>query len=72
MNTETIGINAGIVWRTLYENEKEMNLCELVETTQLNLVEVAAAIGWLSRENKITTKIINSECHYSVYKECYY
>lgn len=52
MKAENIGKNAGIVWRTLYHNETEMTFRELVQATQLSEIDVAAAIGWLSREYK--------------------
>lgn len=53
MNTETIGINAGLVWAALDQ-------AQTVDTKQLkkmckfkNEKELYAAIGWLAREGKL-------------------
>ena len=51
MNKEQIGENAGIVWRALHNNRCSWE--ELVTATGLNPLELAAAIGWLAREDKI-------------------
>mgnify|MGYP002508451514 CR=1 FL=1 len=51
MNKERIGENAGIVWRVLHNNKYSWE--ELVKATELNPLELAAAIGWLAREDKI-------------------
>lgn len=52
MDKNVIGMNAGIVWRTMtghycwtYEDLKEQ--------TELSDKELWAAIGWLARENQI-------------------
>lgn len=54
MNTETIGLNTGLVWTALNE-------AETVDTKQLkkmaklkNDKELYAALGWLAREGKLT------------------
>ena len=49
MNKERIGENAGIVWRVLHNNKYSWE--ELVKATELNPLELAAAIGWLARED---------------------
>ena len=53
MNTETIGISAGIVWSALAQ-------AQTVETKQLKKMckfktekELYAALGWLAREGKL-------------------
>ena len=46
------GKNAGIVWRALNEKGK-LGMRELSKATDLNMLEVNGAIGWLARENKI-------------------
>ena len=43
-----IGENAGKVWRFLYGSTNEIK-----EGTGLSDTELATAIGWLARENKI-------------------
>ncbi len=52
MNTETIGMNAGLVWNALNDAEA-MGLKQLKKVTKLKEKELYAAIGWLARENKI-------------------
>ena len=53
MENTRIGLNAGKVWRIL--NEKgELSMFELCRELGLTFEEVAGAIGWLARENKIS------------------
>ena len=53
MEKTKIGLNAGKVWRIL--NEKgELSMFELCRELGLTFEEVAVAIGWLARENKIS------------------
>ena len=53
MENTIIGLNAGKVWRIL--NEKgELSMFELCRELGLTFEEVAVAIGWLARENKIS------------------
>ena len=50
------GVNAGIVWEALNENGPS-TIADLVKTTSLSREEVHGALGWLSRENKISMKM---------------
>ena len=53
MENTRIGLNTGKVWRIL--NEKgELSMFELCRELGLTFEEVAVAIGWLARENKIS------------------
>lgn len=52
MNTDTIGMNAGLVWNAL-NDAQAMGLKQLKKATKLKEKEMFAAIGWLARENKI-------------------
>lgn len=52
MNTDTIGMNAGLVWNALNDAEA-MGLKQLKKVTKLKEKELYATIGWLARENKI-------------------
>lgn len=53
MENTRIGLNAGKVWRIL--NEKgELSMFEFCRELGLTFEEVAVAIGWLARENKIS------------------
>lgn len=52
MEKKRIGSNAGKVWRIL--NEKgEQSMFTLCHELGLTFEDVAIAIGWLARENKI-------------------
>lgn len=52
MNKNSIGINAGIVWR-LMNNGRKWSYNELKKVSGLSDHELNAAIGWLAREDKI-------------------
>ena len=51
MNKETIGINAGILWRLLSSENRSWEYNELKEATGLSDRDLNAAIGWLARED---------------------
>ena len=68
-----IGTNAGVVWRILFEEKTGMNLDTLMSRSNLPLFDVAAAIGWLARENKIwMTNTEDGNLRLSVYPEFYF
>lgn len=49
-----IGENAGILWRFLNTDaQKRWELEEIKQGTGLDDMELASAIGWLAREDKI-------------------
>ena len=52
MDAQTIGANAGIVWRLLDDN-KRWEYKELKKASGLSDRDLNAAIGWLARENKV-------------------
>ena len=52
MEKKRIGSNAGKVWRILYE-KGELSMFTLCHELGLTFEDVAIAIGWLARENKI-------------------
>lgn len=56
MNTETIGLWAGLVWNALNEADA-LGLKQLKKITKLKEKELYAAIGWLAREDKITIDV---------------
>lgn len=70
MNKEKIGESAGIVWCTLSNNKCSWE--ELVKATGLNPLELAAAIGWLAREDKIRFEPEHGIVYFEVYHEHYY
>ena len=54
MDKHIIGENAGILWRFLSTDaHKKWLLTEVKEGTGLDDKELASAIGWLAREDKI-------------------
>ncbi|MBO4673084.1 MAG: winged helix-turn-helix domain-containing protein [Bacteroidaceae bacterium] len=68
-----IGTNAGVIWRALNEERQGMTLDVLMSKVNLPLFEVAAAIGWLAREDKIgIAELEDGNLHLSVYHEYYY
>ena len=72
MKRESIGANAGTVWRMLNAKHDKMFFGELLIATQLNPIELASAIGWLAREDKIHFTEENGKEYITVYQECYY
>lgn len=72
MHKNMIGKNAGIVWRTLRDN-KIVPMNELVDLTGLNPTELAFAIGWLAREDKIMIYSRNDILYFELlFHETYY
>ncbi len=72
MNVEynKIGENAGIVWRAL--NTRKYSWEELLKVTKLNPLELACAIGWLARENKIDSSANADVIYFELYHETYF
>lgn len=66
-----IGELAGIIWRTL-ESKGKLNFEGLQELTNLDTIEVAAAIGWLAREGKVGFVKENGVTYILLYQERYY
>lgn len=56
-----IGKNAGILWRFLNTDaHKKWQLAEVKKGTGLDDMELASAIGWLAREDKIQFELQHS------------
>ena len=53
MDANKIGEWAGIVWRLLSKENREMTFEEVMKATGLDERQLAGAIGWLAREDKI-------------------
>lgn len=70
MNNNQIGEHAGIVWQTLHG--KKYSWEELLKVTGLHPLELACAIGWLARENKIIISMERGIIYFETYHECYY
>lgn len=71
MDKIEIGLNAGIVWRLLSVKGK-MAAEELRLASGLHPFELALAVGWLARENKIDMMVENGTEYYSTFQEFYY
>lgn len=72
MHKNIIGENAGVVWRTLHDN-KTVSMEELTKLTGLKPIELAYAIGWLAREDKIMVYDRNGTHYFELlFRETYY
>ena len=67
MNEEMIGTLAGKIWAVL--SEQPMTVKELKTITKLKEAEIYAAIGWLSREGKMTVTPKGKDFFYSFNKK---
>ncbi len=72
MNYQEIGDNAGIVWRALATADRKKSLPEISEYTGLSREQVAAAIGWLAREEKIMFMEENDVTYFLLLGNGYY
>ncbi len=70
VNMTVIGEHAGLVWRTLENRHLSWN--ELLSATGLKPVELALAVGWLAREDKIALSQDGETMFLEVYQEHYY
>lgn len=52
MITNEIGLNAGIIWKVLFE-EGEQPVKSLIKKLQMTSSDFYMAVGWLSREGKL-------------------
>ncbi len=60
MNKQIIGENAGILWRLMnQESHRQWQLEELKQATGFDDMQLASAIGWLAREDKIQIELRN-------------
>ncbi len=71
MNKKNIGINAGIIWNLLSDNEK-WDVKNLKKASGLSEKEIYAAIGWLARENKIEIEEGEDNEYYYILIEYYF
>ena len=53
MEQDLIGKNAGVIWHIL-DGKKSVELTHLKKESKLSDAEFWAAIGWLSKEDKLT------------------
>ena len=60
MDREEIGLNAGLVWNALNESEG-LTLKGLKKVTKLKDKQLYGALGWLSREDKVTIEEVEGD-----------
>ena len=60
MDREEIGLNAGLVWNAINESEG-LTLKGLKKVTKLKDKQLYAALGWLSREDKVTIEEVEGD-----------
>ena len=62
MDKHIIVENAGKLWRLMnQDNQREWELEELKKCTGFDDLELASAIGWLAREDKIQFELRDSD-----------
>ena len=72
MDNNQIGLNAGIVWRTLNASHCKMSINELGAITLLTDIEISMAIGWLTREGQVVIIEESGIMYFSTYYEMFY
>jgi len=70
MDKHIIGENAGIVWRLLNNENRKWEFKEIKEATKLDELELASAIGWLAREDKIQFELNKEREKAYIYLMC--
>ena len=70
MDKRKIGENAGTVWQAL--DNRSLTWEELLRITRLSTVELASAIGWLARENKVNIVNRDGAVYFEQFQETYY
>ena len=69
MDKHIIGENAGKLWRLMnQDNQRKGELEELKKCTGFDDLELASAIGWLAREDKIQFELRDSD---AMHKKAY-
>jgi len=63
--TNTIGENAGKVWRLL-ESQGQVDISSIARITQTTVQDAYSALGWLAREDKIKTTGKNKQIKFKL------
>lgn len=64
MNADIIAKNARLVWNTLKHTAHRMTFIELITNLELHATDLAYAIGWLAREDKINMEEENGHQYF--------
>ncbi len=63
--TNTIGENAGKIWR-LIESQGKVDVSSIAKVTQTTIQDAYSALGWLAREDKIKTTGKNKQIKFKL------
>ena len=63
--TNTIGENAGKVWRIL-ASKGQVDISSIAKVTQTTIQDAYSALGWLAREDKIKTSSKNKQIKFKL------
>ncbi len=73
MNKDIIGRTAGMVWRTISASTAgKMTMEQLQKELGVSMTDIAMAIGWLSREDKIFASEDKGVLYYSTFTNYYF
>jgi hypothetical protein len=68
MKKEQIGINAGIIWKTLDGDLTDTEINNVMKKSKLKKEDFYMALGWLAREHKIKFHVTDdSTCLFLIY-----
>lgn len=69
---ELIGEKAGVVWRALAEDNIALSWEDLLNKTGLDSLDLASAIGWLAKEDKICIYTKDEKNYFELYQVPYF
>ena len=67
MNADKIAKNAKLVWNVLKKAANRMTFIDMIVQTKLHATDLAYAIGWLAREDRISMIEENGKQYFFAY-----
>ncbi|MBQ7553059.1 MAG: winged helix-turn-helix domain-containing protein [Bacteroidaceae bacterium] len=67
MNADKIAKNARLVWNILKGAASRMTFIDMIVKSQLHATDLAYAIGWLAREDRISMVEENGKQYFAAY-----
>ena len=67
MNADRIAKNARLVWNVLEKAASRMTFIDMIVQTKLHATDLAYAIGWLAREDRIGMIEENDKLYFMAY-----
>lgn len=67
MNADRIAKNARLVWNVLEKAASRMTFIDMIVQTKLHATDLAYAIGWLAREDRIGMIEENDKQYFMAY-----